>query len=64
MKSIIASGELDMVATVYKMDTVQTARQRSVKRQVEYFNLDAVISVGYRVNSTRATLPNLCSSEK
>lgn len=55
LKNIFASGELEMEATVSKMETVQTEGQRSVMRQVEYFNLDAVISVGYRVNSNRAT---------
>lgn len=55
LKNIFASGELEMAATVSKMETVQTEGQRSVMRQVEYYNLDAIISVGYRVNSTRAT---------
>lgn len=55
LKNIFGSGELDMLATVSKVETVQTEGRRSVKRLVEYFNLDAVISVGYRVNSTRAT---------
>jgi len=55
LKNIFACGELEMGATVSKMETVQTEGQRSVTRQVDHFNLDAVISVGYRVNSTRAT---------
>jgi prophage maintenance system killer protein len=55
LKNIFASGELEMATTVSKMETVQTEGQRSVVRQIEYFNLDAVISVGYRVNTTRAT---------
>lgn len=55
LKNIYASGELERVATVSKMETVQKEGVRQVIRQIEYFNLDAVISVGYRVNSTRAT---------
>lgn len=55
LKNIYASGELDRAATVSKMETVQQEGERQVTRQIEHFNLDAVISVGYRVNSTRAT---------
>ncbi len=55
LKNIYASGELDRPATASKMETVQQEGQRSVVRQIEHFNLDAVISVGYRVNSSRAT---------
>ncbi|MBU2027895.1 MAG: virulence protein RhuM/Fic/DOC family protein [Pseudomonadota bacterium] len=55
LKNIYASGELDKQATVSKMETVQTEGGRTVRRQVEMYNLDAVISVGYRVNSALAT---------
>lgn len=55
LKNIFESGELEPAATVSKMETVQTEGQRVVTRQVEHYNLDAIISVGYRVNSTRAT---------
>lgn len=55
LKNIYASGELDQEATVSKMETVRKEGGRTVNRQVEYYNLDAIISVGYRVNSTRAT---------
>lgn len=55
LKNIYASGELERVATVSKMETIQKEGVRQVIRQIEYFNLDAVISVGYRVNSNRAT---------
>jgi len=55
LKNIFISGELERTTTVSKMETVQREGERSVKRQIEYFNLDAVISVGYRVNSLRAT---------
>ncbi len=55
LKNIFASDELDRAATVSILETVQTEGQRHITRQVEHFNLDAIISVGYRVNSTRAT---------
>lgn len=55
LKNIYTSGELDKEATVSKMETVQTEGRRTVQRQVEMYNLDAVVSVGYRVNSALAT---------
>lgn len=55
LKNIFDSGELDRAATVSKMETVQQEGKRRVKRNIDHFNLDAVISVGYRVNSARAT---------
>lgn len=55
LKNIYASGELERAATVSKMETVQQEGLRKVTRQIDHFNLDAVISVGYRVNSARAT---------
>ena len=56
LKNIFASGELDRAATVQKIRTVQTEGPRQVVRDLEFFNLDVVISIGYRVNSIRATL--------
>ncbi len=55
LKNIFAGSELERDATVSKMETVQQERTRRIARQIEHFNLDAVISVGYRVNSARAT---------
>ena len=55
LKNIFSSGELKRTATVSKMETVQEEGGRFVKRFIENYNLDAVISVGYRVNSVRAT---------
>lgn len=55
LKNIFSTKELDENRTVAKNATVQKEGGREVIRQVEYFNLDAIISVGYRVNSTRAT---------
>ena len=55
LKNVFAGGELERAATVSKMETIQQEGTRRVSRQIEHFNLDAVISVGYRVNSARAT---------
>ncbi len=55
LKNIYASKELVREATVSKMETVQTEGGRKISRYVEYYNLDAVIAVGYRVNSVKAT---------
>jgi prophage maintenance system killer protein len=55
INNIFKSGELSREATVSKMETVQTEGGRKVQRKVEYYNLDLIISVGYRVNSTQAT---------
>lgn len=55
VKNIFESGELSKKATVSKMETVQIEGKRKVKRTVEYYNLDLVLSIGYRVNSIKAT---------
>ena len=55
LQNIYADGELVQEATVSKMEIVQKEGSRSVTRQVDFYNLDAIISVGYRVNSRRAT---------
>ena len=55
LSNIYAEGELQQSATVSKMEIVQREGSRSVRRQVDFYNLDAIISVGYRVNSRRAT---------
>lgn len=55
LKNIFESGELERGATVSKLEIVRQEGSRKVKRSIEHFNLDAVISVGYRVNSSRAT---------
>ena len=56
LKNIFGSGELYRTATVQKILTVQTEGARQVVRDLEFFNLDVIISLGYRVNSIRATL--------
>lgn len=52
---IYASGELAPEATLRKIWRVQTEGNREVRREIEFYNLDAIISVGYRVNSTQST---------
>ena len=55
LQNIFDEGELQKDSTVSKMEIVQQEGSRDVKRVVEFYNLDAIISVGYRVNSIRAT---------
>lgn len=56
LKNIFESGELDKNTTISKMETVVNRGFRGEsKEEVEFYNLDAIISVGYRVNSIRAT---------
>ena len=55
LKNIYASGELDEEATTEKISTVQQEGTRSVRRKRGYYSLDAIIAVGYRVNSLKAT---------
>ncbi len=55
IKNVFAQGELTPMATVAKFTTVQIEGNREVERQIEYYNLDVIISVGYRVKSLRGT---------
>ena len=55
LKNIFNSNELDSNSTTEKISVVQREGDRDVKRATTFYNLDAVISVGYRVNSLRAT---------
>ncbi|WBG64664.1 virulence RhuM family protein [Pseudomonas citronellolis] len=55
LKNIFASHELAPEATIRKFRIVQQEGQREVSRAVDFYNLDGIISVGYRVNSIRAT---------
>lgn len=55
LMNIYKEGELNQDATVSILEIVQKEGSRSVKRQKTFYNLDAIISVGYRVNSSRAT---------
>ena len=53
LKSIYDEAELQREATVAKYATVQTEGNREVERQIEYFNLEAIFAVGYRVRSNQ-----------
>jgi len=55
LSNIYKEGELIREATVSKMETVQSEGGRQVARNKDFYNLDAIIAVGYRVNSKRAT---------
>lgn len=54
-KNIFQEGELVQSSTVAKFATVQTEGTRTVERNIDYYNLDVIISVGYRVKSLRGT---------
>jgi len=55
LKNIFATGELEETSTTEDFSVVQTEGKRRIKRQVKHYNLDAIISVGYRVNSVQGT---------
>ena len=55
LKEIYKTGELNEKATTRKIRAVQTEGKREVTRNLDFYNLDAIISVGYRVNSYQAT---------
>ncbi|MEA2092583.1 MAG: virulence protein RhuM/Fic/DOC family protein [Patescibacteria group bacterium] len=55
LKNIYTEGELDKEATISILETVQKEGNRKVKRSIEYYNLDVILSVGYRINSKQAT---------
>lgn len=55
LKNIYTDGELDKTATTEEISVVQKEGSRQVNRRVLFYNLDAIISVGYRVNSKKAT---------
>ena len=55
LSNIFESGELQKESTLSKLETVRKEGKRLIKREIEYYNLDAIISIGYRVNSYQAT---------
>ena len=55
LQNIFDENELDKKATVSKNEIVQIEGERTVKRNLEFYNLDAIIAVGYRINSKKAT---------
>lgn len=55
IKNIFGTGELNKKSTVSILETVQTEGKRRIIRKIEYYNLDLILSIGYRVNSANAT---------
>lgn len=55
LKNIYNSGELEQGSTTEDYSVVRKEGKREVKRRIKHFNLDAIISVGYRVNSVKGT---------
>ncbi len=55
IKNVFEEGELDVGATVRNFRTVQIEGNRNVERDIDYYNLDVIISVGYRVKSVQGT---------
>ncbi|MEK7161184.1 MAG: RhuM family protein, partial [Patescibacteria group bacterium] len=64
LQNIFQDGELGKNLTCAKFAQVQNEGQRQVSRDVEFYNLDAIISVGYRVNSTQATQFRIWATER
>jgi len=62
--NIYNENELSKESTCAKFAQVQVEGERTISRQIEYYNLDAIISVGYRVNSTRATAFRIWATER
>ncbi len=54
LKEIYKSSEIQMQGTIRNFRIVQQEGKRQVNRDIDFYNLDAIISVGYRVNSIRA----------
>jgi len=55
IRNIFKEGELKEHSTVAKIATVQKEGERNIIRNIDYFNLDVIISVGYRIKSKRGT---------
>ena len=64
LKNIYDENELSKEATCAKIAQVQTEGNRTVNRLIEFYNLDAIISVGYRVNSSQATAFRIWATER
>ena len=64
LRNIFQEGELGKKSTCAKIAQVQIEGSRQVTRDVEFYNLDAIISVGYRVNSTQATRFRIWATER
>ncbi len=64
LQNIYDDGELGKEATCAKIAQVQNEGGRQVSREVEFYNLDAILSVGYRVNSSKATQFRIWATER
>jgi hypothetical protein len=64
LANIYSENELNKEATCAKIAQVQTEGDRTVNRRIEFYNLDAIISVGYRVNSIQATAFRIWATER
>ena len=64
VKHIFAEGELEREPTVRKFRTVQNEGKRQVSREIEHYNLDLILSIGYRINSKRGTQFRQWASER
>jgi hypothetical protein len=64
LQNIYTEGELNKKATCAKIAQVQIEGKRNIAREVECYNLDAILSVGYRVNSAQATLFRIWATER
>jgi len=60
LRNIFKEGELEESATTEESSVVQKEGNRQVLRKLRFYNLDAIISVGYRVNSKRGTRKGMC----
>jgi len=63
IKNIFQTNELEKESTVRKIRTVRKEGNRTVTRELTHYNLDMVISIGYRVNSIRGTQFRICSNK-
>ncbi len=64
LKEIFKSGELEEAPTIRKFRIVQKEGLRDIEREIDFYNLDAIISVGYRVNSAKATQFRIWATSK
>ncbi|MBQ9834606.1 MAG: virulence RhuM family protein [Bacilli bacterium] len=63
LNNIYEDEELNRVSTISKMEIVRKEGNRNVKRELDFYNLDAIIAVGYRVNSKKATKFRIWATE-
>jgi len=64
LKNIFADGELDPLSTTEESSVVRQEGKRRVRRKIKFYNLDAIISVGYRVNSVKGTQFRIWATER